>query len=419
MIIIEKPRIEPSGVANQVNNREKSERRIRLISHIINEVQPLQEDIWFETTEEYGKFFCNETCDAFVVAMLIPAVQTQQDIECDCISEKLLYNLNNEVSFILQSAWKGRRIQIKAKKIVNTVFGGEGIGSGCSLGVDSFASILGHSESYCSQNYCLNYLTNFNVGAFGSTDLKLARESWLNDLEKVKIFADEYGLPLVTIDSNIGITNYGLSFDQVFLFRNASAVLSLQKLFKRYFIASGRTVDKISINKNYVSYSETLLVPLLSTESCDIIVSEADMTRTEKTKFICSTSYVRKHLYVCWKEIFKNEWPKYWNEIKDAAQKNRNCTMCDKCMRTCLTLDLLGCLDEYKEIFDIPQYYKTKDSYIKKVVVNKNNNSYNSELYDLMIEKHVDIPISVKLTAKYNRFMRLMKSIAKTLLQRQ
>lgn len=264
----------------------------------------MNEDIWFETTEEYAKFYCDETCDAFVVAMLIPAVQTQQDIECDCISEKLLYNLNNEVSFILQSAWKGRKIEIKAKKIVDTNYGGKGIGSGCSLGVDSFASILGHSEPYCSPNYCLNYLTNFNVGAFGSTDLKLARESWLNDLEKVKLFSDEYGLPLVTIDSNIGITNHGLSFDEVFLFRNVSAVLSLQKLFKRYFIASGRTVDKISINKNDVSYIETLLAPLLSTESCDLLISEADMTRTEKTKFISNSSYVRKHLYVCWKEIF-------------------------------------------------------------------------------------------------------------------
>lgn len=87
-------------------------------------------------------------------------------------------------------------------------------------------------------------------------------------------------------------------------------------------------------------------------------------------------------------------------------------------MRTCLTLDLLGCLDKYKGIFDIPQYYKTKDSYIKKVVVKKNNNSYNTELYNLMIEKHVNIPISVKLAAKYNRFMQLMRSIAKTLIQR-
>lgn len=48
----------------------------RLISHIIDEQSNKDFDIWFETTEEYGKYLSDEVCDSFVVAMLLPAVQT-------------------------------------------------------------------------------------------------------------------------------------------------------------------------------------------------------------------------------------------------------------------------------------------------------------------------------------------------------
>lgn len=402
MIKIEKPRLE-SGV--------------RLVCHIVNEVNPLEEDLWFEVEKEYAKYFCDNTCDAFVVAMLIPAAQTQQDIECDCISEKLLYNLNHVVTFLLQTAYKGKRISISAKKVVDNNHKGEGVGTGCSLGIDSFAAVFAHSEVYCTHSFCITHLTNFNVGAFGSKDPKLARDSWNKDLMKVKMFADEYGLPLLTVDSNLGSTYNDLGFDAVFLYRNAAAVLSLQKLFGRYFIASGRTVKTTRIDKDDISYYESILVPLFSTESCDIILSEGDMSRVDKTKFVSDIPWVKKHLYVCWKEIFKNEWPHYWKDIKDYAEKNRNCTRCNKCMRTCLTLDLLGCLEEYKDIFDLPQYYKTKSEYIKKVLAYKKGDSLSADIYALMLERNFPIPFSAKTGAYFIRAKAVLKGLARKIMR--
>lgn len=414
MIKIEKPRIEFCATDNQ---KGAFMRGVRLVSHVVNEVIPLKEDLWFETETEYGRYFCDEVCDAFVVAMLLPAVQTHQDIECDCISEKLLYNLNHIVTFLLQNAWKGRRIEIRAKRVVNTGFNGKSVGTGCSLGIDSFAAIFSQTREYCTPSYCITHLTNFNVGAFGSKDIKLARESWLHDLEKIKLFVEEYNLPLVTLDSNIGIINYDTVFDEVFILRNAAAILSLQKLFGRYFIASGRTVDTIKINKDDISYYETLLSPLLSTEGCDIIISEADKTRVEKTKFIADNPLVKKHLYVCWKEIFKNEWPHYWEDIKDYADKYRNCTRCNKCMRTCLTLELLGCLDDYKDVFDIPQYYKTRTKYIKRVLTHRNSDSLMKEIYILMQEKNFPIPLKAKIGAYSIRLRAVLKGKCKMIMK--
>lgn len=414
MIKIEKP------VIVQVSDDQHFEGGgVRLVSHITDDAQNKEYDLWFETTEEYGQYLCDEVCDAFIVAMLIPAVQTQQNIECECISEKLLYHINHDVSFMLQTAWKGHRIQVKSKQTVNRVYNGKGVGTGCSLGIDSFASIFSHSDKFISSSFCITHLTNFNVGAFGSKDATLARESWLKDLEKVVVFSKEYNLPLITLDSNLGSTNNDLGFDAVFLFRNAAAVLSLQKLFSRYFIASGRTLKTTKIDKNDISYYESLLVPLLSTESCDIILSEADMTRVEKTEFVCGNPFVQKHLYVCWKEIFKNEWPHYWEEIKDYADKHRNCTRCNKCMRTCITLDLLGCLEKYKNIFDLPQYYKSRNDYIKKILAYKKGDPLSADIYALMVEKRYAIPFSAKLGAYGIRARAVLKGLMKKIIHHQ
>lgn len=402
MIKIEKPQIVLLSDNQQVNIGVR-ERGGRLVSHVVNEGLNEEYNLWFETTEEYSKYLCDDVCDAFVVAMLIPAVQTQQDIQCECISEKLLYNINRLVTCMLQIAWGGRRIEVVSNSVKSVQYGASAVGAGCSLGIDSFAAILSHSKDTTTPNYQLTHLTNFNVGAFGSTDLEMATKSWHEDLIKIRSFTDEYGLPLLTIDSNIGITSKGISFDKVFHFRNIAAALSIQKLFGKYIIGSGRKLNQFRFDRNFLGYYETLLVPMLSTENTEFILSEGDKTRVEKTYSIMNNEYVKKHLYVCWKEIFKNEWPDEWELIKESAEKNRNCTTCNKCMRTCITLDLYGCLDEYKDCFDLPQYYKTRDKYIKKILALKKGDSFCADIYDLMIEKHYPIPMSAKVGAYWIR----------------
>ncbi len=403
MIKIEKPRIEKKL------STDSNQGWAKLVSNVVDDQNPLNEDLWFSTTENNSHFFCDEVCDAFVVAMLLPAVKSQQDIECDCISEKLLYNLNCSVSYLLQKAWGGRRIKIIAKNVYNRNFVGGGVGTGCSLGVDSFSTILAHSSENATPGYRITHLTYFNVGAFGSRNPKQAEKSYQNDLTKVKVFASEYGLPLITIESNLGITNKDSSFDQTVVFRNAAATLSMQKLFSKYYNGSTVTASDTRISRDSYTY-ESILNPMLSTESTELILADPDKTRVDKTRFIAENSYVKKHLLVCWKEIFKNEWPQYWDIIKDVADKKRNCSRCDKCMRTCIALDYLGYIDDYSEIFDLPEYYRNKNRYLMKIVQKRKSDVFCADMYNLIIEKGAKIPMAIWISVF---FMNIKSSIGR------
>lgn len=59
------------------------------------------------------------------------------------------------------------------------------------------------------------------------------------------------------------------------------------------------------------------------------------------------------------------------------------------------TLDLLGYLDEYNQVFDVENYKKTKLEKLKWLVANKKD-TFNSELYYLFLEKEPDLIRSIE-----------------------
>ena len=69
-------------------------------------------------------------------------------------------------------------------------------------------------------------------------------------------------------------------------------------------------------------------------------------TRLEKTKEILNFTPAQKYLYVCLK-------------------KSNNCSVCSKCKRTLVTLDLFQCLDDFSDVFDIDYYKKHRNQYYR------------------------------------------------------
>lgn len=73
--------------------------------------------------------------------------------------------------------------------------------------------------------------------------------------------------------------------------------------------------------------SHFLTDPLLSTSNTRLIHDGATLTRVEKTQRVAANEFALRHLRVCWKEGLAT-----------------NCCQCSKCLRTMVTLELMGVL---------------------------------------------------------------------------
>lgn len=370
-----------------------SEKRATMTALIEDEYQKIKTEIYYSTPIEYGKYLCDDVADAFVVGVLLPAARYEQDIVVDgAVSDKLFYNINNSILYTLANVWDKKRVKLVAKEVKQIAFESNAVGCGCSLGIDSFAAMLQHLNNPELPQFNITHLTYFNVGAMGYKNLEKAKQSYLKDLELVRNFAAKVNLPIVQLESNFSIMYDEFDFNESGDIRNFSAVLALQKLFRKYLYGSSYPIKDFRFERSQTGYYETLLAPLLSTDSCEIIIANPDLTRIDKTKAIVDNEIAQQTLYVCWKELIANKYPD--SEIARIKDKFLNCSRCDKCLRTLLAIDIMGYLDKFKDIFDIEYYKSVKDKYIAMVLYGKSNNAFYKDLSELICE--YKYPISIR-----------------------
>ena len=188
-----------------------------------------------------------------------------------------------------------------------------------------------------------------NVGSHGAGGQALFQER----RARAASAAAEIGLPLIVVDSNVDAF-YGvpLGFQQTHTPRNASVALLLQGGLGRFLYASTYARADAFVGATYdMAYSDTVAVPLLSTESLDAVSTGSEHTRVEKTLQVADLPTSYRALDVCARG--------------DAAG---NCSTCAKCMRTLLTLEIAGVVERYAAAFDLAVYRKGRDRYCGKVL---------------------------------------------------
>ena len=238
---------------------ESNDNTTILKAFVENEAENVNEWMWFATNEMYGSYFCPEVSDAFVLPMILRAVKTHQDIVVESsMSEKLFYNLNDSVLYAVTKAHEkkyGKQegiVKVKCDNLISCDYHPTAVGTGCSLGVDSFTVLKHHFfNKECPNSYRITHLTLFNAGAFGSRDVEGARRSFEKEIKKTKEFADSIGLPLVWVDSNVRSFFPELSFDYCVEYLNMGIVLSMQKLWKIYLYASAYPLESITSFNGY------------------------------------------------------------------------------------------------------------------------------------------------------------------------
>jgi hypothetical protein len=241
---------------------------------------------------------------------------------------------------------------------VNNYTGSEGkgnlIGTGFSGGVDSFCTLYDHFVLEKNDRHRINGLVLLNVGSHGKFSNNSTREKFLKRYEYLSDYTDSVNLPFIPVDSNIHYYHEEWGHLKTELITVASGILALQNRFCRYYVSSTgmnyagmMAFGKNSRDLSLAEYSEPYLLPLLSTETLEFISDGQQYTRSEKVAHIAGYIPVKRYLNVC----------------VGSHGNEKNCSVCSKCLRTQMTLESAGKLEDFSDIFDIRKYERKRFFY--------------------------------------------------------
>jgi len=338
-----------------------------------------RQELWFSFNKRYENYIITENADAFLVGLLLLAMKNGENIDVQAqVSAKLYYQLNHYLINALNLAnndWKKINIRVKSINDKDLCIK-PSAGTGISCGVDSFATIYDHLNEV--DNFRIKYFTFFNAGSHGDFGGDKARRVFKDRLKLVKSYADDINKQIIEIDTNLNEILM-MNHQQTHTIRDVACVLNLQKLFRYYYYASAYRFNHFKLNQNDMADYDILLLSLLSTESTTFYSAVSQYTRVERTRNITEYPYTYKYLNVC-----------------TAASKTgrvENCSVCNKCLRTQITLDLLGKLDLYQDVFDLKKYSNKKEKYVGQILSQKNSDIFSKEIYSLIKNKNYHVPL--------------------------
>ncbi len=311
---------------------------------------------------EYAEIFVNpESSDCFLMGLLYYAMRLGYSLKMEGrISAQLLWNLTHEAMPLI-SAYRTcvRPVKIEAAETVDFQ-PGHFVGTGFSGGVDSFLTIIGNLQHHLRPEEKLTHLFFFNSGTHGRgrtlEELEHVRKKFRMRYESFAPAAQMIGLPFIPVDSNVHSFMPDDVASQVSLC-NASAIYFLRKGLSRYLSSSEgfnytiwfdyirlQPVEK-RINMDFV---EAMLCQWLGDGNLQIIPYGNNLSRIEKTLLVADYVPAQQCLNVC-------------NSVN---MMERNCSVCVKCRRTMLDLELLNKLDQFRKVFDVDLYrqkFKSRD----------------------------------------------------------
>ena len=359
MIIIDKPKLE--------------RREDEVVLSVDFEIEGEKKELWYSFSRQYEEFLIVDQLDAFVIGLLFLALKTGNDIKLNApLSARLFYSLNHYIidAFCLVNP-KYKRIKIIPSTLSTSnlnVYNSASTGLSC--GIDSFATYFDHKNE--STPYLIEYFTFFNVGSHGDKGGEQARKIFNERFYNVSEFAKKVSTEVITVDSNLSEILH-MQFQETYNLRTISCVLLMQKLIKNYYYSSGTRFDHFAFNNREIADLDMLIIPNLSTESTSIFVSALKYSRIGRTELISEFSETYEHLDVC------------THPYKEGRDKI-NCSECYKCQRTMLTLDLLGKLEFYSEVFNLYKFRKNKKEYIGWLLSKKKKLTLDRELISLIKE---------------------------------
>ncbi|MGH2809586.1 MAG: hypothetical protein ACRDIA_01755 [Actinomycetota bacterium] len=210
-----------------------------------------------------------------------------------------------------------RRVRVEAAAAhPSEAKSGDGAASFFTAGVDSFYTALKHRDEIKALIYVEGFEYFDRPGAFDSA------------IQVVRGAAEALGKPLIELSTNLPtISGHFLPWGHYHGAALASAAVLLSGNFQRVLIPATNTYN------NLVPLgSHPMTDPLWSTDSVQIVHDGCEANRIEKLTAISGSDAVRSFLRVCHEQPIDRP----------------NCSSCEKCLRTMISLEMVGTLDRFK-----------------------------------------------------------------------
>ncbi|MGD1939202.1 MAG: hypothetical protein ACFCA4_16865 [Cyanophyceae cyanobacterium] len=341
--------------------------------------------LWFSFPPQY-RDLVSDRADGALVAMLLPAMILGEDVSIDGpLSERLYYNLSGRAQGLLTTLLPQlNRVKIHAEHLDPALRSPDtegGVATGFSGGVDSFCALADHLPRYNPDvvpSRALTHLLYNNVGSHGSGGEGLFRDRY-RTLENT---AKDFGLPFVSINSNIGVFYEGFSFEKSHTLRNTAAALVLQRGISAFLYASAFDYSRIQAQPGCSMGSiDPMLLPLLGTETFEAIAVGSEYTRAEKISRLTTVPETYTTLDVC-----------------ASSKQAGNCCQCAKCLWALVALEATGKLDKYSGQFNLDRYYQIRDRYLPEILLGKH--LFSQELLNFAESQGYAFPAKARLLAK-------------------
>ena len=335
----------------------------------------VSKELWYTLDSKYKDFLTVDVADGFVVAFLLYAMERNLDIISEMpMSTKLYISLTKSlIPFLYKSSKKLHSIKIKAPLTAN-LYGSKRVGTGISCGVDSLSTIIYHGLNEEVDTYKIDTLTLLNAGFYGNEGD--TSEHYKTYLDQSRSFSSEFNYDFLSMDSNFSSLIKFSDLCALSSYFVSSMILLLQKYFKIYFLASGFPAQEFEPNIEHCARYDVFLLNCLSTESLTFYAGCSTFSRVEKVDLISTNNAVLKNLYVCL-----------------SGNSSHNCSKCEKCVRTIVELDSIGCQNGIKAAFDYDYFNKNRYQYLNYMLRHKKRNTFYQESYNSYKEHNIQIPL--------------------------
>lgn len=360
--------------------------------------------LWFSVDRKYKNWLTDDVYDAFLITSLYPAQFYGEKIQIEGnVSPHIYHNVVNYVPAIITAYNETKSLTKEDIQVdgLKTAFQSEEarIGTGFSGGVDSFSTIHDHLLHEADESRRLNTIFFFNIGQNGKIDDPDTQKRVAIRWEIARKVSEELRIEAVMMDSNI-FEFYKPHWEyDAGIFCRIASILVFQRNLKRYYVSSALSYSEsyhMTGNGRHIdmtSMCELYIVGMLSSEKCEIFLDGAQYYRSDKVRMITDLPIAHKYLNVC-----VNYDPKFLTE---------NCGECTKCLRTALSLEILGKLDLFSSVFDVAKIRKILPNYLKYQMGLTDTDPFAADNIALAKKTGYTLPGAIDMAAyKTRRFLR-------------